>query len=117
MRFYKQPHRFYSGALLHARCLYLCILDPAGPTVLHRDLAASADVFLDAVAPYRDGLDEPATLNARTGRRRGTAEFLGRDEELVRHPDQPLPQSSSWQRELGRPRSCVWCSPHSPTLR
>jgi len=36
MRFYKQPsdqqpHRFYCGVDLHARCMYVCILDAAGP--------------------------------------------------------------------------------------
>ena len=29
MRFYNQPHQFYCGIDLHARTLYLCILDPA----------------------------------------------------------------------------------------
>src|SRR5437899_1491271 len=61
MRFYKQPleeqpHRFYCGVDLHARCMYLCILDAAGQTVLHQDYPADAGAFLDAVAPYRDGL-------------------------------------------------------------
>src|SRR5262245_30797160 len=61
MRFYKQPldqkpHRFYCGVDLHARCMYLCILDAAGNIVLHKDYPADAGAFLDAVAPYRDGL-------------------------------------------------------------
>ena len=55
--------------------------------------------------------DEPVILNPRTGRRRGTAEFLGRDEGTIRHPDQPLPQSRRLSGRLGRPRRCVWCSP------
>ena len=56
MRFYQQQHRFYCGVDLHARTMYLCILDQAGKTLLHKDYAADARVFLDAVAPYRDGL-------------------------------------------------------------
>jgi len=32
MRFYDQPHRFYCGIDLHARSMYLCILDHAGGT-------------------------------------------------------------------------------------
>ena len=61
MRFYQpsldeQPHRFYCGVDLHARCMYLCILDPAGQALLHRDYPADARAFLDAVAPFRDGL-------------------------------------------------------------
>ena len=36
MRFYNsQPHRFYCGIDLHARSMYLCILDRAGSVVLH----------------------------------------------------------------------------------
>ena len=50
-------------------------------------------------------------MNPRIGRRRGTAEFLGRDEGTIRHPDQPLPQSRRLSGRLGRPRRCVWCSP------
>lgn len=30
MRFYKQPHAFYCGIDLHARTMYLCVLDHAG---------------------------------------------------------------------------------------
>jgi transposase len=56
MRFYNQPHRFYCGVDLHARTLSLCVLDAAGQTVLARTVAASPDAFLQAVAPFRDGL-------------------------------------------------------------
>jgi hypothetical protein len=30
MRFYTQAHRYYCGIDLHARWMYLCILDPKG---------------------------------------------------------------------------------------
>jgi len=47
MRFYKQPleeqpHRFYCGVDLHARCMYLCIIDAGGQTVLHKDYPAAS---------------------------------------------------------------------------
>jgi hypothetical protein len=93
MRFYKQSHRFYGGALLHARCMYLCVLDQAGATLLHRDYPADARVFLEAVAPFRDGVAVAVECMF--------AWYWLAD----------LPQSSSWQRRLGRPRRCVWCSP------
>src|SRR5438552_7210976 len=60
--------------------------------------------------------DEPVILHPRTGRRRGTAEFLGRDEERARPRDQPLPQSRRLSGRLGRPRRCVWCSPRFACL-
>ena len=31
MRFYNQHHRFYCGVDLHARTMYLCILDRQRP--------------------------------------------------------------------------------------
>jgi transposase len=56
MRFYTQQHRFYCGVDLHARTMYLCILDGAGQVVYDKNLAADPDAFLQAVAPFRDGL-------------------------------------------------------------
>jgi transposase len=56
MRYYKQQHRFYCGGDLHARTLYLHILDADGRTVFDRNLPARPDAFLDAIAPFRDGL-------------------------------------------------------------
>src|SRR5437016_5959662 len=56
MRFYNQQHRFYCGVDLHARFMYLCVLDQAGGTVLHQNFPADADAFRQAIAPYRDGL-------------------------------------------------------------
>jgi transposase len=56
MRFYIQPHGFYCGVDLHARTMYLCILDHAGQIVLHKEIAAEPAAFLQAVAPFRDNL-------------------------------------------------------------
>jgi transposase len=56
MRFYNQQHRFYCGVDLHARTLSLCILDAKGAIVLQKTIVAGPDAFLQAVAPFRDGL-------------------------------------------------------------
>ena len=56
MRFYTQQHPFYCGIDLHARSMYLCILDRDGQTVLHRNMPAAPEPFLTAVAPYREEL-------------------------------------------------------------
>ncbi len=40
MRLYNQPHRFYCGVDLHARTMYLCVLDHAGKIVLHQEVPA-----------------------------------------------------------------------------
>ena len=56
MPHYNQPHQYYCGVDLHARSLYLHVLDDAGRTRLEQNLPASPAAFLDAIAPYRDGL-------------------------------------------------------------
>jgi len=56
MRFYNQPHSFYCGVDLHARSMFVHILNHAGETVFAKDLAAGPEFFLDAVKPFREGL-------------------------------------------------------------
>ena len=56
MRFYNQQHRYYAGIDLYARSMFTHVLDADGRTVLERDLPAGPDAFLDAVAPFRQGL-------------------------------------------------------------
>ena len=53
MRFYTQSHQYYCGIDLHARSMYLCIVNQAGEVLLHRDLPAGPEPFLRAIAPYR----------------------------------------------------------------
>jgi hypothetical protein len=48
--------RFYAGVDLHARALFLVILDRDGHTRFARNLPAAPEPFLRAVAPFRDGL-------------------------------------------------------------
>lgn len=56
MRTYKTQHSYYCGVDLHARTLFVNVLDDKGNTRLELDLPASPSVFLDAVKPYREGL-------------------------------------------------------------
>ena len=56
MRFYTKQHRHYCGIDLHARTMYLCILDQAGEVLLHKNIRANSDAFLKAVAKYREDL-------------------------------------------------------------
>ena len=54
MRFYTKQHRFYCGIDLHARTMYLCILNQAGETLVHRHMPAAPEPFLKTIAPYRE---------------------------------------------------------------
>jgi transposase len=56
MRFYNRQHRHYCGIDLHVKTMYVCILDAAGDTRVHRNVNATPAAFLDVVAPYRDDL-------------------------------------------------------------
>ena len=53
MRFYNTPHPFYCGIDLHARAMYVCILNQAGETLLHRHMQTTPEAFLKVIAPYR----------------------------------------------------------------
>jgi hypothetical protein len=53
---YNQQHQFYAGVDLHARSMYLHIVNAKGKTVFEEDLTAGPDEFLGAVKPYRKNL-------------------------------------------------------------
>ncbi len=54
MRFSTKQHPFYCGIDLHARTMDVCILDQAGETLVHRNMTATPEALLKAIAPYRD---------------------------------------------------------------
>src|SRR5919197_127994 len=54
MKFYTQQHRYYCGIDLLARSMYACVLDSQGGILLHRNMACSPELFLKAIAPYRE---------------------------------------------------------------
>jgi transposase len=56
MRFYTRQHQFYCGVDLHTRSMYVCILDQRGEILLHRNLPAEPDAFLEAIKPYREDI-------------------------------------------------------------
>jgi transposase len=56
MRFYTQTHRYYCGIDLHARTMYLCIVNHNGDILLHHNIKTSQDKLLRAIAPYREDL-------------------------------------------------------------
>lgn len=56
MRFYTQQHQHYAGVDLHARSMYVCILDPEGRIVLHRKVRTEPQAFIQLIEPYREDL-------------------------------------------------------------
>lgn len=56
MNFFNQPHKFYCGIDLHARTMYLCILDQDGNIRLHQNAKARPEDFLRLLKPFREGV-------------------------------------------------------------
>ncbi len=56
MKFYTQTHQHYCGIDLHARCLYVCILDQQGKILVHKNINANPQALMKLVTPYLDDL-------------------------------------------------------------
>jgi transposase len=56
MRFYTKQHKAYCGIDLHARTMYVCILNQAGEILVHQNVKANSETFLKVITPYRDDL-------------------------------------------------------------
>jgi transposase len=56
MRFYNGTHQHWCGIDLHARTMYVCILDAQGQVLVHQNLRACPEDFLELIEPYREGL-------------------------------------------------------------
>jgi transposase len=54
MKFYTRQHKHYCGIDLHAKAMYVCILDQSGTILVHKNLPTTPDAFLRIIAPYRD---------------------------------------------------------------
>jgi hypothetical protein len=56
MRFYTRQHRHYCGVDLHARSMYVCVLDREGDVLVSQNIASAPEPFLELIAPYREDL-------------------------------------------------------------
>lgn len=52
MKFYNHQHPFYCGIDLHARILYVCIIDDQGKTLVHQKISNDSSALLDLLKPY-----------------------------------------------------------------
>ena len=52
MNFYNNLHPYYCGIDLHARVLYVCIIDQNGQTLVHKEISASPDKLKALLEPY-----------------------------------------------------------------
>jgi hypothetical protein len=54
MNFYTHQHKHYCGIDLHARAMYVGILDQHGTKLVHKNLPTTPEAFLRVSAPYRE---------------------------------------------------------------
>jgi len=52
MNFYNNTHPYYCGIDLHARLLYVCILDQDGNTIVHQNISADPNRLRKLLEPY-----------------------------------------------------------------
>ena len=56
MNFYKQQHKYYCGIDLHAKTMYVCVIDSEGNRVKHRNIKCRPDDFLQAISKFREDI-------------------------------------------------------------
>ena len=52
MNFYTRQHKHYCGIDLHAKAMYVCILDRSGTKLIHKNLPTTPKAFLRLISPY-----------------------------------------------------------------
>jgi transposase len=52
MKFYTKQHKFYCGIDLHARKMYVCILNDKGKVQVHNNIKTKPELLLELIAPY-----------------------------------------------------------------
>lgn len=56
MNVYTGTHLYYCGIDLHARFMYICILDSNGDIVYHKNCPCTPEHFFKAIAPFREDI-------------------------------------------------------------
>ncbi|MEJ2039446.1 MAG: hypothetical protein P8X55_10975 [Desulfosarcinaceae bacterium] len=52
MGFYNQQHKFYCGIDLHARKMYVCILDQKRKTKVRENIKIDPEALFDLIIPF-----------------------------------------------------------------
>jgi hypothetical protein len=56
MKFFSKQHQYYCGIDLHARKMYVCIIDHQGILKMHQNIKTDPKVFLELIKPCMDDL-------------------------------------------------------------
>jgi len=53
MKFYTKQHKHYCGIDLHAKKMYVCIINQENEIVLHKNIDTNPDTFMSIIQPFR----------------------------------------------------------------
>lgn len=56
MSYYMKKHKHYCGIDLHAKMMYVCIMNADGEILFHRNMKTDRELFLRKIAPFREDL-------------------------------------------------------------
>lgn len=56
MNFYTKQHSYYCGIDLHAKRMYVCILDKENKVVVHENIKTDPNDFIKLIEPYREDI-------------------------------------------------------------
>ena len=54
MRFYTNSHKYSCGIDLHAKNMYLCVINDVGRKLFHKNIRTNGDELLKCLEPYRE---------------------------------------------------------------
>ena len=54
MNFYNSKHKYYCGVDLHAKSMFLCIMNDDGEVLTHRNIRNDSNYFLKVLEPYKE---------------------------------------------------------------
>jgi len=56
MSYYTKKHKHYCGIDLHAKTMYLCIMNADGDILFHKNMKTDLPIFLRSISKFRDDL-------------------------------------------------------------
>jgi len=56
MKFYNKQHKYYCGIDLHARKMYVCIINQQGKIKIHKNIKTDPAAFIDLMANFMDDI-------------------------------------------------------------
>ena len=56
MVFFNSQHQFYCGIDLHARTMYLCIVNQDGDILLHKNILCEPELFKNEISPFQSDI-------------------------------------------------------------